>query len=412
MPQYTRRKLGSLIGITPLTGGRELEIWTDKAVTIGSGETCDLQVSDPIVSAVHSRFYTKEIQGDDWLIYCEDLSKNGTFFNKRRMGKNQNIILLDGCTIHLNSELGYTFVQSYPPTSHTEKMYPVNLDNEYKLTEKRLGYGSQTKIVLAAAIDHDTKQFACKIINIKSLVKELAEKVKIQLAIIRHVQHPCILKAIKVNLLSEDNAFVIMPIYQGGTLQDFVLQRQRLPENEARFIFYQLIRGIIYLHGQQIIHRDLKPENIFLARDKQFPRIVIADFGLAAWMTETSSLSEDVGTLAYSAPELVAGKPYDAQIDDWSVGAILYFLLTSRHAFALEGAEDEDTQKLVLSGKYDTTNPLWPEVSNEAKKLVAELLVVDPQSRVRAGSCLQSEWIMKDLDMLERIYLATESEVP
>jgi hypothetical protein len=62
-------------------------------------------------------------------------------------------------------------------------------DNEYKLTEKRLGYGSQTKIVLAAAIDHDTKQFACKIINIKSLVKELAEKVKIQLAIIRHVQH-------------------------------------------------------------------------------------------------------------------------------------------------------------------------------------------------------------------------------
>lgn len=70
---------------------------------------------------------------------------------------------------------------------------------------------------------------------------------------------------------------------------------------------------------------------------------------------------------SYSAPELVAGKPYDAQIDDWSVGAILYFLLTSRHAFALEGAEDEDTQKLVLSGKYDTTNPLWPEVSNEGE---------------------------------------------
>ncbi|KAG2177711.1 hypothetical protein INT44_008225 [Umbelopsis vinacea] len=332
----------------------------------------DLQVSDPIVSAVHCRFYavrlifTKEIQGDDWLIYCEDLSKNGTFFNKRRMGKEQNIILLDGCTIHLNRVYaGYTFVQSYPPTSHTEKMYPVNLDNEYKLTEKRLGYGSQTKIVLAAAIDHDTKQFACKIINIKSLVKELAEKVKIQLAIIRHVQHPCILRAIKVNLLSEDNAFVIMPIYQGGTLQDFVLQRQRLPENEARFIFYQLIRGIIYLHGQQIIHRDLKPENIFLARDKQFPRIVIADFGLATWTTETSFLSEDVGTLAYSAPELVEGKQYNAQIDDWSIGATLYFLLTSKHAFALDGAEDEDTQKLVLSGNYDTNNPVWPEVSGE-----------------------------------------------
>ncbi|KAI8582532.1 hypothetical protein K450DRAFT_227631 [Umbelopsis ramanniana AG] len=322
------------------------------------------------------------------------------------MGKDQNIILLDGCTIHLNSELGYTFVQSYPPTSHTEKMYPVNLDNEYKLTEKRLGYGSQTKIVLASAIDHDTKQFACKIINIKSLVKELAEKVKIQLAIIRHVQHPCILKAIKVNLLSEDNAFVIMPIYQGGTLQDFVLQRQRLPENEARFIFYQLIRGII------IIHRDLKPENIFLARDKQFPRIVIADFGLAAWMTETSFLSEDVGTLAYSAPELVEGKQYNAQIDDWSIGAILYFLLTSRHAFALDGAEDEDIQKLVLSGNYDTSNPVWPEVSSEAKKLIGELLAVDPKTRIRAGSCLQSEWILKDLDMLERIYLATESEVP
>ena len=70
---------------------------------------------------------------------------------------------------------------------------------------------------------------------------------------------------------------------------------------------------------------------------------------------------------SYSAPELVEGKPYDAQIDDWSIGAILYFLLTSRHAFALEGAEDEDTQKLVLSGNYDTSNPLWPEVSSEGE---------------------------------------------
>lgn len=61
------------------------------------------------------------------------------------------------------------------------------------------------------------------------------------------------------------------------------------------------------------------------------------------------------------------GKPYDAQIDDWSIGAILYFLLTGRHAFALEGSEDEETQKLVLSGNYDTTNPLWSEVSSEGE---------------------------------------------
>jgi serine/threonine protein kinase len=86
-----------------------------------------------------------------------------------------------------------------------------------------------------------------------------------------------------------------------------------------------------------------------------------------------SNLLHDI---SYSAPEVVEGKQYDEQVDDWSIGAILYFLLTSRHAFALDGTEDDAIHKLVLSGKYDTNNPSWPEVSNEGKCCKVQASVV------------------------------------
>ena len=136
-----------------------------------------------------------------------------------------------------------------------------------------------------------------------------------------------------------------------------------------------------HVHDRKIIHRDLKSQNIFLT---SAGIIKLGDFGIARILNSTHANAKTmVGTPYYLAPELVQSKPYSFEADLWSLGVILYelaalkppFNATNLHALALK----------IVKGSY---SPLPAQYSQELKKMVSQLLTVDPSKRIKVKDML------------------------
>ena len=116
----------------------------------------------------------------------------------------------------------------------------------------------------------------------------------------------------------------------GGELIDRILENGYLSESEARNIMIKIFSAVTHLHEKKITHRDLKPENLLFASNDHESEIKLIDFGLARSFggSGNNSLTSIVGTPHYVAPEVLSGK-YDYRCDYWSLGVILYILLSS-----------------------------------------------------------------------------------
>jgi serine/threonine protein kinase len=218
-----------------------------------------------------------------------------------------------------------------------------------------------------------------------SLATQQAKSDKQRLGIDREItmmklmNHPNILRIYDV-FEGDKELFLVLEYVEGGELFDFLVNRGRLPPNEALIYFRQIIYGLNYAHTFSIIHRDLKPENILIA-SLQPPLIKIADWGMAAFAPPTLQLETSCGSPHYASPEIVNGEKYRGNATDiWSCGVILYALLTGRLPF---DAKDVRTLLFkVKSGKYQM--PTW--IDPLAKDLLSRMLIVDVNKRITVRS--------------------------
>ena len=159
---------------------------------------------------------------------------------------------------------------------------------------------------------------------------------------------------------------------------------------------------MLYLHDRNICHRDLKPENILLATADPDAELKIADFGLSK---VASSLPEDFlmttrcGTPGYIAPEVLAQEVTDGELrrygtscDMWSVGVIVYILLSASPPF--HGKTDAEMNRKIQQGIYRFPGRFWGHISQAAKDFISRLLTVDPARRMAAAEALQHDWIV------------------
>ena len=165
----------------------------------------------------------------------------------------------------------------------------------------------------------------------------------------------------------------------GGELFDFIVDKGRVPEQEASRIFYQIISAVEYLHKNKIVHRDLKPENLLLDKNKKFVKIV--DFGLSNSYSSRSEgdvkLKTACGSPCYAAPEMVAGKFYSGScVDIWSCGVTLYAMLCGYLPF--EEIDIALLYKKILKGEFEIPSFL----SIQAVELIKGLLTVEPEKRL------------------------------
>ncbi|KAL9297201.1 hypothetical protein ACSQ67_023097 [Phaseolus vulgaris] len=193
----------------------------------------------------------------------------------------------------------------------------------YKLG-KTLGIGSFGKVKIAEHVLTGHK-VAIKILNrrkIKSM--EMEEKVRREIKILRLFMHPHIIRLYEV-IETPSDIYVVMEYVKSGELFDYIVEKGRLQEDEARNFFQQIISGVEYCHRNMVVHRDLKPENLLL--DSKC-NVKIADFGLSNIMRDGHFLKTSCGSPNYAAPEVISGKLYAGpEVDVWSCGVILYALL-------------------------------------------------------------------------------------
>lgn len=252
---------------------------------------------------------------------------------------------------------------------------------------KTLGEGSFGKVKLAYHMATHAR-VALKIINRKTLAKsDMQGRVEREISYLRLLRHPHIIKLYDVIKSKEEIIMVIE--FAGKELFDYILQKGKMSEKEARRFFQQIISAVEYCHRHKIVHRDLKPENLLLDDNLD---VKIADFGLSNIMTDGNFLKTSCGSPNYAAPEVISGKLYAGpEVDVWSCGVILYVMLCGRLPF-----DDEFIPALFMkisSGEYVIPSGLSPG----ARNLLQRMLVVNPLNRITVNEIMQDAWFKKDM---------------
>mmetsp|Transcript_4356 Transcript_4356/g.15087 ORF Transcript_4356/g.15087 Transcript_4356/m.15087 type:complete len:337 (-) Transcript_4356:68-1078(-) len=219
-----------------------------------------------------------------------------------------------------------------------------------------------------------------------------------EVEVLTSVDHPNCIKLYACYVTSK-KVFIVTELVTGGELLDRVTEQGNYTEAVAAKIFRQIICGVEYLHEHGIVHRDLKLENFILENDSPDATIKIADFGLSKYFNDGSMLKTMCGSPQYVAPEVLdvgsTALAYTPAVDMWSMGVILYILLSGYSPF-----DDEDDSVLfdnIRNGDYRLDDPVWDEISAEAKDLLALLLCLNPDKRLSATETLAHPWLEREL---------------
>ncbi|EJU04528.1 kinase-like protein [Dacryopinax primogenitus] len=271
---------------------------------------------------------------------------------------------------------------------------------EYKLCESLNGGGFGT--VHRAVRFLGGGEFAVKIIRKTMMAMRESELVNIEreCEIMQQVSsHMNVVRYYRA-YNCQDQLYIVMELVRGSDLQKLLVQHQ-LNEDEARYLFRQLIHGMAYLHSRGIVHRDLKPENIMITMDNP-PILKIADFGLSKTAHSRTALKTFCGTEIFMAPEVFSPrkKSYDASIDVWAIGLILFTMLTRHYALPSREKGDPTWSPRLEIMRLDLLN----RVSDEAKDLFFKLVVEDPKRRITLQEALKHPWLQQSHARPDQIF--------
>ncbi|KAJ2074083.1 hypothetical protein GGI16_008754, partial [Coemansia sp. S142-1] len=260
------------------------------------------------------------------------------------------------------------------------------------IIKQTLGKGTFSKVCMAE--HRTTKQnFALKFIKPKSPQGGSTDKhnirVEREIKLLSLLYHPNIVRLYDV-VQTPKFTMIVMEHNSGGELLHNIRKRGRLHENEARGFFRQIVSAMDYTHRNCIIHRDLKLENVMLDHEN---RIRIIDFGFANTFEWDKQLDTFCGSPFYAAPEMVNGIKYTGpEVDIWSMGVILFFMLCGRTPF--EGENLKEIYDKISRGRF--TMP--PFLSGEAQHLLQQMLTVSPKLRISMKGIVEHAWTNKDCD--------------
>eukprot|EP01088_Endostelium_zonatum_P004225 TRINITY_DN1542_c2_g1_i1.p1 TRINITY_DN1542_c2_g1~~TRINITY_DN1542_c2_g1_i1.p1 ORF type:complete len:451 (-),score=150.51 TRINITY_DN1542_c2_g1_i1:72-1424(-) len=271
---------------------------------------------------------------------------------------------------------------------------------------KTLGEGTTGKVKLA---QHSVtgEKVAIKIISKQFLNERPIMQKKIQREILFMKllsRHPHILPLHDVYETSS-HLFLILEHLPGGELFSYLLSHSPLSPLLSHTLFLQLLSAISFCHSFNIAHRDLKPENILLISSSPSSsnpiHIKIADFGLSSLCSNSKLLNTSCGSPHYASPEVISGIGYDGKKSDvWSMGVILYVMLTGTLPFDDEGNSVSGVMQKVKSGIFAMPRGLEYEV----KDLLWKMLSVDPNKRITLEEIYNHDWVKKGSKIEQSVY--------
>ncbi len=212
------------------------------------------------------------------------------------------------------------------------------------------------------------------------------------------LDHPNICTIYEIDETDDGQLFIAMAYYAGETLGQ-VLQRGPLPVERTVDLAVQLARGLRQAHAHGIVHRDIKPSNLMIAEDG---KLKILDFGLAkvAASTEISQTGARAGTVAYMSPEQIRGEEVGFASDLWSVGVVLYEMLSGDRPFG--GSSSEAVMYSILNRKPRPLGTLPAGAAERLGSIITRALAKKPRARYR-----NADQLLRDLDALASGFVRT-----
>lgn len=396
-----------------------------KVWTFGRNPACDYHLGN--ITRLSNKHF-KVLLGEDGNLLLRDTSTNGTWLNGQRAEKDRNQILSQGdeitvgvgvpedtltLVVFINDKFTQALEQlringlrmraeshgngkSRLQSSSAANNNRTGVFVDFSIKDEVVGQGAFATV--KKAVERTTgKTFAAKIMSKRKVMGNM-DGVTRELEVLRKLNHPRIV-SLKGFYEDEEFYYLLMEFVSGGDLMDFVAAHGSVGEDAGREITRQVLEGVKYIHSQGISHRDLKPDNILIEQDD--PVLVkITDFGLAKVQGNGTFMKTFCGTLAYVAPEVIAGKnneenekrnEYSSLVDMWSMGCLVYVILTGHLPFS--GSTQEQLYKQIKNGSYHE-GPLKDfRISDEARDFIDTLLQVNPNARPTAQKALDHPWI-------------------
>ncbi|EIW85779.1 kinase-like protein [Coniophora puteana RWD-64-598 SS2] len=332
-------------------------------------------------------------------VMVTDTSTNGTWINGEKIKNGGSRPLRDGNEIAFGQLISTEPLEDYRYIyRHLACVPPArSLEASYKLTCP-LGHGAFATVM--KAFSRATRQcYAVKIIEARKLKrlrtmyrnKQFSKEVNI-LSSLRH-DNICQLKEV---FYQEADICLVLEFVDGGTLSDYIRTQGPLKESTARHITFQIIDAVSYVHSQGIVHRDLKPDNVLLTSAEP-PIVKVADFGVARAIDDKTPLTTFCGTPMYVAPEVAKQKDrtgYNNLVDSWSVGVMLFYMLTGRAPFFVDRFATDDLAR-VAKRKVDWKILQGARPSKEAEHLICSLLQYHPAQRMALSDAKSHPWFAK-----------------
>ncbi|XP_050223899.1 calcium and calcium/calmodulin-dependent serine/threonine-protein kinase-like [Mercurialis annua] len=185
---------------------------------------------------------------------------------------------------------------------------------------------------------------------------------------------------------------LVLELCCGGELFDRIVARDRYTEREAAAVVRQIAQGLEALHNADIVHRDLKPENCLFLNVEDDSSLKIMDFGLSSVEDYTDPVVGLFGSIDYVSPEALSQGKISCKTDMWSLGVILYILLSGHPPFIAQS--NRQKQQMIMAGEFSFYDKTWKNITSSAKQLITDLLQVDPQRRPTAQHVLNHPWVI------------------
>eukprot|EP01117_Protostelium_nocturnum_P013866 TRINITY_DN5217_c1_g2_i1.p1 TRINITY_DN5217_c1_g2~~TRINITY_DN5217_c1_g2_i1.p1 ORF type:complete len:490 (+),score=120.21 TRINITY_DN5217_c1_g2_i1:94-1563(+) len=371
----------------------------ESEITIGRQKKCTLVLDVLTVSGVHLKI---TIDNSKSIVFLEDLSSNGTFLNGDRLKLRTSTVISDGDIISLVAKIGdQNCVVGYKFRSFIkdDQLSSNEMEEVSKIYDVRsiIGTGNFSVVRLGVHRKTGTK------IAIKSIDKHRCIKLRLdpkqvqrEVNILSKLNHEHI---VKIHQVFQSDKFIhlILDHASGGDLFEHIMKNP-YSEDQARNLFTQILEAVKYLHDKGISHRDLKPENVLLS-DEVSNVIKLTDFGLARIVGDTEMMKTTCGTPQYVAPEVLSKSEstgYSKQVDVWSLGVLLYVMLSGSPAF--DEHRGTPLFEQILSGSVEFPEEDWADVSKEAQKFIKKMLTVDPSKRISIDEALKNSWVTGESD--------------
>ena len=271
----------------------------------------------------------------------------------------------------------------------------LNFFDYYEMLDD-LGEGIFGSVKLG--VEKKTKErVAIKIIKKKKAKPSDMELVRTEIDIMKLCHHPNVVRLLD-HFENAEYIFIVMEYIRGGRLTDYMKEKKfNFTEKRVAELIYEIALGVKYLHKYGIIHRDLKPDNIMLTEASDRGHIKIMDFGLSKILGKKEKTSDGFGTLTFVSPEVLIRKPYNKEIDIWSIGVILYLMLSGDLPFDDPEDDEQKIAKSIVFKDVEFPQKKFGNKSKEVIDLIKRCLTKEPRDRIKIDEILKSDWIKANL---------------